>query len=184
MPYEDTLPLLALFLVTATFFSWLWRSSGQYQWAVIALIMLGLGCGVTTVDWLIETDKEQVELLLPVLARAVERKDIEAVLDAIAPEKQPVQEQAERVVRDVMPQQVLITRLEVDIQQGLVFPTAIANMLVRVTGSLGAGDMETVIVSVVVTLQKRNRWLVTRCIVEPADLVNKRKETRAGQVTR
>jgi hypothetical protein len=83
-----------------------------------------------------------------------------------------------------MPQQVLITRLEVDIQQGLVFPTAIANMLVRVTGSLGAGDMETVIVSVVVTLQKRNRWLVTRCIVEPADLVNKRKETRAGQVTR
>ena len=184
MPYEDTLPLLALFLVTATFFSWLWRSSGQYQWAVIALIMLGLGCGVTTVDWLVETDKEQVELLLPVLARAVERKDIEAVLDAIAPEKQPVQEQAERVVRDVMPQQVLITRLEVDIQQGLVFPTAIANMLVRVTGSLGVGDTETVIVSVVVTLQKRNRWLVTRCIVEPADLVNKRKETRAGQVTR
>jgi hypothetical protein len=184
MLYEDTLPLLALFLVTATFFFWLWRSSGQYQWAVIALIMLGVGCGVTTVDWLIETDKEQVELLLPVLARAVERKDIEAVLDAIAPEKQPVQEQAESVVRDVMPQQVLITRLEVDIQQGLVFPTAIANMLVRVTGSLGAGDMETVIVSVVVTLQKRNRWLVTRCIVEPADLVNKRKETRAGQVTR
>ena len=115
MPYEDTLPLLALFLVTATFFFWLWRSSGQYQWAVIALIMLGVGCGVTTVDWLIETDKEQVELLLPVLARAVERKDIEAVLDAIAPEKQPVQEQAERVVRDVMPQQVLITRLEVDL---------------------------------------------------------------------
>ena len=182
MPYEDTLPLLALFLVITTFFFWLWQSSGQYQWAIIALTMFGVGCGVTTIDWLIETDKEQLELLLPVLAHAVEIKDIEVILDAIAPEKQPVREQAERVVRDVMPQQVLITRLKVDIQQGLVFSTAIANMLVRVTGSLGAGDTETIIVSVVVTLQKRNRWLVTGCIVEPADLMNERKATRAGQV--
>jgi len=184
MPYEDTLPLLALFLVITTFFFWLWRSSGQYQWAVIALIMFGVGCGVTTIDWLVETDKERVEILLPVLARAVERKDIEVLFDAIAPEKQPVQEQAERAVRDVMPQQVLITRLEVDIQQGMIFPTATANMLVRVTGSLGTGDTETIIVSVVVTLQKRNRWLVTKCIVEPADLMNNRKATRAGQVIR
>ena len=182
MPYEDTLPLLAVFLVMTTLFLWLWRSSGQYQWAVLAFIMFGAGCGAVGIDWLFETDREQVEILLPSLARAIERKDLEVLFNAIAPEMQPVRELAEKAVHDVMPKQVLITRLEIEIQQGHVLPTAVANMLVRVTGSLGAGDTETIIVSVVVTLQKRNRWLVTGCIVEPADLMNKRKATRAGQV--
>ncbi len=184
MPYEDTLPLLAFFLVMTTLFLWLWRSSGQYQWAVIAVMMLGVGCGAVGIDWLFETDREQVEILLPSLARAVERKDLEVLFDAIAPGIQPVREQAEKAVRDVMPQQVLITRLEIDIQQGHVLPTAVANMLVRVTGSLGESNVQTVIVSVVVTLEKRDRWLVTECLVEPPDLMNKKKTTRAGQVTR
>ena len=184
MPYEDTLPLLALFFVIAALFLWLWRSSGQYQWAAIAFLMCGTGCGAVAIDWLVVTDREQVEILLPALACAVERKDLELLFDAIAPEKQLVREQAEKAVRDVMPQQVRITRLEIDIQQGPVFPTAVANMLVRVTGSIGWSNVETGVVSVVVTLQKRNRWLVTKCIVEPADLMNKRKTTRAGQVIR
>jgi hypothetical protein len=42
----------------------------------------------------------------------------------------------------------------------------------------------TAIVSATVTLEKRKRWLVTECIVKPAELLNKRKTTRAGQILR
>ncbi|MBT4886069.1 MAG: hypothetical protein HON07_02515, partial [Planctomycetaceae bacterium] len=118
------------------------------------------------------------------LARAIERKDLEVLFNAIAPEMQPVRELAEKAVHDVMPKQVLITRLEIEMQPGHVFPMAVANMLVRITGRIDESSLETVIVSVVVTLQKRDRWLVTECLVEPADLMNKRKTTRAGQVKR
>ena len=184
MPYEDTLPLLAVFLVMTTLFLWLWRSSGQYQWAVIAFIMFGAGCGVVGIDWLFETDREKIEILLPSLARAVERKDLEVLFNVIAPEMQPVRELAEKAVHDVMPKQVLITRLEIEMQPGHVFPMAVANMLVRITGRIDESSLETVIVSVVVTLQKRDRWLVTGCLVESPDIMNKKKTTRAGQVIR
>jgi len=32
-------------------------------------------------------------------------------------------------------------------------------------------------------LEKRKRWVVTECIVKPAELMEKRETTRAGQVT-
>ena len=184
MPYEDTLPLLALLLLLASFFTWIWRSSGQYQWAIAALLACGAGCGLAAIDFFVQTDREQVELLLPVLAQALEEKDLDTILDAIAPEIRAVQEQAKKAVLEFKPSQVLITRLNVDVLYDQRFPQAVANLLVRVTGKFIGREEGTAIVSATVTLEKRKRWVVTECIVKPADPLNERKTTRAGQVIR
>ena len=184
MPYEDTLPLLASLLLLASVFIWIWRSSGQYQWAFIALLICAAGCGVAAIDFFIQTDREQVELLLPDLAKAVEKKDLETLLAAIAPERRPVQEQAKKAVLEVKLSHVLITRLNVDVLYDQRFPQAVADLLVRVTGKFVGREEGTALVSAAVTLEKRKRWVVTECIVKPADPPNKRKTTRAGQVIR
>ena len=184
MPYEDTLPLLASLLLLTFFFTWIWRSSGQYQWAIAALLACGAGCGLAAIDFFIQTDREQVELLLPELAKAVEKKDLKTLLAAIAPESRPVQEQAKKAVLEVKPSQVLITRLNVDVLYDQRFPQAVADLLVRVAGKISGREEGTAIISATVTLEKRERWVVTECIVKPADPLNKRKTTRAGQVIR
>ncbi len=184
MPYEDTLPLLASLLLLTFFFTWIWRSSGQYQWAFIALLICAAGCGVAAIDFFIQTDREQVELLLPELAKAVEKKDLETLLAAIAPESRTVQEQAKKAVLEVKPSHVLITRLNVDVLYDQRFPRAVADLLVRVTGKFVGREEGTAMVSATVTLKKREQWVVTECIVKPADPLNERKTTRAGQVIR
>jgi hypothetical protein len=184
MPYEDTLPLLASLLLLTFFFTWIWRSSGQCQWAFIALLICAAGCGVAAIDFFIQTDREQVELLLPELAKAVEKKDLETLLAAIAPESRTVQEQAKKAVLEVKPSHVLITRLNVDVLYDQRFPRAVADLLVRVTGKFVGREEGTAMVSATVTLEKREQWVVTECIVKPADPLNERKTTRAGQVIR
>ena len=184
MPYENTFPLLASFLLLASVFVWIWRSSGQSQWVIAALLTFALSCGVAVTDFFTQTDQEQVELLLPDLAKAVEDKDLETLLSAIAPEIRPVQEQAEKAVREIRPSQVLITRLDVDVSYDKEFPVAVAELLVRVRGKIIGREEGFGIVSATVMLEKRNRWVVTECIVKPAELGHGRKTTRAGQVTR
>ncbi len=184
MPYEDTLPLLVSLLLLASVFIWMWRSSGQYKWVIVALLICAAGCGVATIDFFTQTDREQVEFLLPDLAKAVEKKDLPTLLAAIAPEIRPVQEQAEKAVLEIKPRRVLITRLDVDVLYGREFPTAVADLLVRVTGRMVGREEGVAIVSATVTLEKRNQWLVTECIIKPADLMHKRETTRAGQVLR
>ena len=176
MPYEDTFPLLASFLLLASVFVWIWRSSGQYQWVIAALLTFVVSCGVAAIDFFTQTDREQVELLLPDLAKAVEDKDLETLLNAIAPEIRPVQEQAEKAVREVRPSQVLITRLDVDVSYDKELPVAVAELLVRVRGKIIGREEGVGIVSATVTLEKRNRWVVTECIVKPADLGHGRKQ--------
>lgn len=184
MPYEDSLPLLASLLLLASIFFWIWRSSGQYQWGIVAMLTFAVSCSVGAIDFITQTDREQVELLLPELAKAVENKDLETLLSAIAPEIRPVQEQAEKAVREVRPSQVLITRLDVDVLYDKEFPVAVAELLVRVRGKIIGKEEGVGIVSATVTLEKRNRWFVTECIVTPADLGYGKKTTRAGQVIR
>ena len=184
MPYEDSLPLVASLLLLASILFWIWRSSGQNQWVIAALLTFAVSCGVAAIDFFSQTDREQVELLLPDLAKAVEEKDLETLLSAIAPEIRPVQEQAEKAVREVRPSQVLITRLDVDVSYDKELPVAVAEILVRVRGKIIGREEGVGIVSATVTLEKRNRWVVTECIVKPADLGYERKTTRAGQVKR
>ena len=170
MPYEDSLPLVASLLLLASILFWIWRSSGQNQWVIAALLTFAVSCGVAAIDFFSQTDREQVELLLPDLAKAVEEKDLETLLSAIAPEIRPVQEQAEKAVREVRPSQVLITRLDVDVSYDKELPVAVAELLVRVRGKIIGREEGVGIVSATVTMEKRNRWVVTECIVKPADL--------------
>ena len=181
MPYEDSLPLVASLFLLASILFWIWRSSGQNQWVIAALLTFAVSCGVAAIDFFSQTDREQVELLLPDLAKAVEEKDLETLLSAIAPEIRPVQEQAEKAVREVRPSQVLITRLDVDVSYDKELPVAVAELLVRVRGKIIGREEGVGIVSATVTLEKRNRWVVTECIVKPADLGYRETTGRTGQ---
>ena len=62
MPYEDSLPLLASLLLLASILFWIWRSSGQNQWVIAALLTFAVSCGVAAIDFFSQTDREQVEL--------------------------------------------------------------------------------------------------------------------------
>ena len=137
MPYEDTLPLLASLLLLASVFI--------MDLAIKRTVPMGdcsaAGYVEPVAEWprlifSIQTDREQVELLLPELAKAVEKKDLETLLAAIAPESRPVQEQAKKAVLEVKPSQVLITRLNVDVLYDQSFPRAVADLLVRVAGKI------------------------------------------------
>ena len=55
MPYEDSLPLLASLLLLASILFWIWRSSGQNQWVIAALLTFAVSCGVAAIDFFSQT---------------------------------------------------------------------------------------------------------------------------------
>lgn len=169
MPFQDSLPLLVGCLAAAGLFVWLWRMAGQAVWLGLALVATAAGIGAATIDHLVITDREELELLLPRLARAVQEQDLVTLLAAIAPEVRPVQRQAEDAVRRFRPRQVAITKLEVVVDAGTEPLTAEAELLVRVSGRIAEQNEATGIVAATVRLEKRDRWLVTDCVVRPAE---------------
>ena len=175
MPYQDSLPLLVGCLVAAGLFAWLWRLAGQSIWLGLALAVGAVGIAAATVDHLTITDREELELLLPRLAKAVQAKDLPTVLASIAPEVRPVRRQAEDAVKRFQPSQVVITKLEVEVDQTRAPLTAVAELLVRVSGRIAEQNEATGIVAATVTLEKRDRWLVTDCVVRPAEPLGGRR---------
>lgn len=175
MPYQDSLPLLVGCLVAAGVCVWLWRTAGQAIWLGLAIVAIVAGIAAATVDHLTITDREELELLLPRLARAVQEKDLTTLLAAIAPEVRPVQQQAEDAVKRFRPSQVVITKLEVEVNQTKKPLTAVAELLVRVSGRIAEQNEATGIVAATVTLEKRDRWLVTDCVVRSAEPLGGRR---------
>jgi hypothetical protein len=175
MPYQDSLPILIGCLVAAGVCVWLWRMAGQAIWLVLALAVGAAGIAAAAVDHLTITDREELELLLPRLARAVQEKDLSTLLAAIAPEVRPVQRQAEDAVKRFRPSQVVITKLEVEVNQTTKPLTAVAELLVRVAGQVADQNEATGIVAATVTLEKRDRWLVTDCVIRPAEPLGGRR---------
>lgn len=174
MPYEDSLPLLITFLALAVLFFWLWRLLGRKRWLALAMFSAALGAGAAVIDQATVTERESVELLLPRLARAVQEKDLVTLMESIAPEVRPVQEQAERAVEKIRPSEVVITKLEVAIDRSAALPVAKADLLVRVRGRMVGQEEAMGMVAAKVTLEKRERWLVTDCVVEPAEPLGRR----------
>ena len=175
MPEQDSLPVLVGCLVAAGFFAWLWRMAGQAIWLGLALAVGAVGIAAATVDHLTITDREELELLLPRLAKAVQEKNLPTVLASIAPEVRPVQRQAEDAVKLFQPSQVVITKLEVEVDQTKAPLRAEAELLVRVSGRLAEQNEATGIVAATVTMEKRDRWLVTDCVVRPAEPFGERR---------
>ena len=174
MPYQDSLSLLIGCLAAAGLFLWLWRSFQQRGWLALSMLSVTAGIGVAALDQVTITDREAVELLLPRLARAVEEKDLATLIESIAPEVRPVQQQAERAVEKIQPSQVVITKIEVSVDSSGTLPVATADLLVRVSGRMVGQEEAMGIVAANVTLEKRERWLVTDCIVKPAEPLGKR----------
>jgi len=174
MPYEDSLPLLVACLVVAAVFTWLWRNVGQAVWMWLAVAAACSGFGVAAIDYRTVTEREYLEILLPELAYAVQQKDLQTLFVAIAPEVRPVREQAERAVKHLKPTSVVITKLEITVDETAEPPAATAEMFVRVSGMM-VGHEETMgIVAATVSLEKRERWLVTECVVKPAEPLGSR----------
>ena len=175
MPTQDSLPLLIGCLAAAAVCAWLWKMGGQVIWLGLASVAIVVGIAAATVDHLTITDREELELLLPRLARAVQEKDLSTLLAAIAPEVRPVRRQAEDAVKRIRPSQVVITKLEVEVDVETEPLTAAAELLVRVSGQVADQHEGTGIVAATVSLEKRDRWLVTDCVVRPAEPLGGRR---------
>ena len=175
MPTQDSLPLLIGCLAAAAVCAWLWKMGGQAIWLGLASVAIVVGIAAATVDHLTITDREELELLLPRLARAVQEKDLSTLLAAIAPEVRPVRRQAEDAVKRIRPSQVVITKLEVEVDDHSEPSTAEAELLVRVSGQVAHQNEATGIVAATVTLEKRDRWLITDCHVRPAEPLGGRR---------
>lgn len=162
MPFESSLPLVVILGAAAVACGWAALAQGSRGFLAAAILAGTAAAGCLLADLAVETDREQIALLLPRLAEAAERGEIETILAAVAPERRPLREEAEQVVRQVQPTEVEITRLEIVIEPGADPPAATADLIVRVTGNVvDRGAQGTAIAAVLVRLEKRGgEWLV------------------------
>ncbi len=162
MPFESSLPLVVSCLLGAVggFFVW-FRVQARWLLAVaILLAAAGVGCFVS--DWLVETDREYLLAFFPRLARAAEKQDVATIMAALDPELRPLREEAEQVLKQVRPTEVVITKCDVTVEPAKKPPEAVANLIVRVTGNvIDKGTPGTVLAGVKVLLHKKDgKWLV------------------------
>jgi hypothetical protein len=162
MPFESSLPLVVACLLGAAvgFFVWLRVQTSLLLAAAILLAAVGVGCFVA--DLLVETDREYVLALFPRLALAAEKQDMATITAALDPDLRPLREEAERVLKQVRPTEVVITKCEVAVKPAKKPPEAVANLIVRVTGNvIDKGTPGHVLAGVKVLLHKKGgQWLV------------------------
>jgi hypothetical protein len=162
MPFESSLSLVVACLLGAVvvFFVWLRM---QTRWLLAVAILLALvGVGCFAADLLVETDREYLLALFPRLARAAEKQDVATIMAALDPELRPLREEAERVLKQVRPTEVVITKCDVTVEPAKNPPEAVANLIVRVNGNvIDKGTPGTVLAGVKVLLRKKDgQWLV------------------------
>lgn len=162
MPFESSLPLVVACLLGAVvgFFVWLRVQSRWLLATAILLAAAGVGCFVA--DLLIETDRERLLALFPRLALAAEKQDMATIMAALDPDLRPLREEAERVLKQVQPTEVVITKCDVVVEPAKKHPEAVASLIVRVTGNvIDKGTPGNVLAGVKVLLHKKNgQWLV------------------------
>ena len=113
-------------------------------------------------DSLVETDREYLLALFPRLALAAEKQDVGTIVAVLDPELRPLREEVERVLKQVQPTEVVLTKCEVAVETGEKPPEAVANLIVRATGNvIDKGTPGTVLTGVKVLLHKKDgKWLV------------------------
>ena len=142
------------------FFVWL---RVQTRWLLAVAILLALvGVGCFAADLLVETDREYLLALFSRLARAAEKQDIRTIMAALDPDLHPLRDEAERVLKQVRPMEVVITKCDVTVEPAKNPPEAVANLIVRVNGNvIDKGTPGTVLAGVKVLLRKKDgKWLV------------------------
>jgi hypothetical protein len=166
MPYEDShlAAISTLALAGVALFAWLKTLSRL--WLIIALLAATAGIAALIADRLVETDREQLQVLFPRLAAAAERQDIDTILASLDPERRPLRADAEKVLKQVTPTEVVITKLDVMVDSPEAATVAI---IARVSGNVsGEGTPGTVLVGLRVQMVKKGRtWLVEDVDVEP-----------------
>ena len=162
MPFESSLPLVVACLLgsVVAFFIWL---RVQPRWVLaVAILLAAAGGGCCAVDWLVETDREYLLALFPRLAHAAEKQDVGTIMAALDPDLRPLRDEAERVLKQVRPMEVVITKCDVAVAPATPPRDAVANLIVRVTGNvIDKRTPGTVLAGIQVLLHKKDgEWLV------------------------
>lgn len=162
MPFESSLPLVVACLIGAVVGLFVWMRV-QTRWLLaVAILPAAAGVGCFVADLLVETDREYLLALLPRLALAAEKQEVGTIMAALDPDLRPLREEAERVLKQVRPTEVVITKCAVAVEPAKKPPEAVANLIVRVTGNvIDKGTPGAVFAGVKVLLHKKNgQWLV------------------------
>lgn len=162
-PFESSLPIAIACAVAAGIAAFIWTKAGTRPWLVLAGLALAAGVAAVVADRLVVTDREELEALLPRLAAAAEREDVDTILAAIDPAARDVREEARRVMSQVKPTEVRITRLKIEVDDGKQPREAKAALIVRVMGTLlePGGGQSSGLAEVHLGLRKvQSTWLV------------------------
>jgi len=162
-PFESSIPIVIACGVAAGIATFIWTRTQTRPWLVLAALALAAGVAVLIADRSVVTHRECLEALLPRLAAAAERQEIDTILEAIDPDAEPVREEARQVLSRVKPTEVRITRLEVEVDETRQPIEATADLIVRVSGTLlePAGGQGTGLAEVHLRLRRVNgTWLV------------------------
>jgi hypothetical protein len=142
-PFESSLPIALACGAAAGIAAFIWTRLQTRPWLWVASLALLAGVAALIADRQVVTHREFLESLLPRLAAAAERAEIDTILAAIDPEAATVREEARRVLARAKPAEVRITRLKVAVDETKQPAEATADLIVRVTGTLlepGAGQ--------------------------------------------
>lgn len=162
MPFESSFPLVVACLLGAVVAFFIWTRV-QARWLLAGAAVLAIaGIVAFVADRLVETDREYLLALFPRLAHAAEKQDVATIMAALDPDLRPLRDEAERVLKQVRPTEVLITSIDVAVDPAKKPPEAVAKLIVRVTGNvIDKSTPGTVLAGVKVLLQKKDgQWLV------------------------
>jgi hypothetical protein len=161
-PFESSTPIVIACGVAAAIAVFVWTRAQTRPWLVAAVLACMAGGATFLADRLVITDREFLLNLFPQLATAAERQDVDTILAAIDPDLRPVRDEAAKVLRQVKPTEVKITRLKVDVDRAKQPAEARVDMIVRVTGNLiQPAGQGTALADVRVSMHEKNgRWLV------------------------
>lgn len=162
MPFESTLPVVVASALCGLIAAYIWTRSQTTPLLVFAGGFFLAAIGLWITDRLVVTDRECLEDLFPRLAQAAEQQDIPMILAAVDPELLPLRQEAEQVLKRVKPTRILITYLDIAVDEAESPPQATADVVVRVAGdTVEAGTPGDILAEFRVLLHKKNgTWLI------------------------
>ncbi len=162
MPFESSTPLVVACALCGVVAIYWWMRTQMLWLAGLAGLVLVTALGLFVADRLVITDREYLEALFPRLAVAAEQRDISAILAHVDPDLTPLRREAEQILEQVKPTQILITFLEVTVDDAQNPPRATADVVVRVAGNvIDAAGPGNILAEFRVFLNKKDGlWLI------------------------